>query len=169
MTTMIEHPLLEANRLATEGWLLPDSAELIRREWEAGPRTAARAREAVFEVLGEGYRGCIPVAVDSVIDPETVEEGFGEPNVNGFWLAVGPVDDASVLKMANGRWFLLGEPPVIENRQMIGFLVEAEEAARLQGYIDQNRTMIMAIPAARCLDFGGEREYRAFMESADDE
>ena len=160
----IDHPLLEANRAIESGFLDPEALDRAVAEWRAGPQTPARMRECVFEILGPGFRGCLPIAIMEILDPETVLEGLGIAK----WLAIGPIDDASVLEIAGGDWFGIGKVDATADRPMVGFVVDEDSARWLGETLAEGRRPVWAIPATDLLPLGTEREFRAFMDVADD-
>jgi hypothetical protein len=159
--TTIDHPLLEAERVLESGFLDPAAMERVREELQAGPRTAAHMREAVFEILGPGYRACLPIAIAEVLDPDTTFEGLG---VRG-WFAIGPIDDSSVLEMADGDWLNVGKPDADADRAMAGFFVHEDDAGPLIDALAEGRQPVWAIPATDLVPLGTEREFRAAMDA----
>lgn len=160
--TTIDHPLLEANRALESGFLDPEALDRIRDEWQARPKTPAAMREAIFEMLGPGYRGCLPLAIAEILDPETVRMAF--PELDDSWLAIGPIDDASVLELADGSWF--GARPAPDaDRPMAGVFVRPDDAHELEAMLAEGRKPVWAVPATDLLPLGTEREFRAFMDA----
>ena len=164
--TTIDHPLLAAERALKSGFLDPASLATLRAEVASRPRTPAWVRESIFEILGEGFRGCLPVAIEAVLDPETVAMGFEEAD-GDIWMAIGPVDDASVLELSDGSWFGAAPPAPDADRRMVGFVLDPESAGGLDAALSDDRHPIWAIPATRCIPLGSEREFRALMGEAD--
>ncbi len=157
--TTIDHPLLEAERaLATRA---PDALARIQDEWQAGPRTAARLRESIFEILGPTFQGCVPLAITEVLDPEAVEAGF---DVKDRWAALGIIDDASVLRLADGSWFGLGRVEEVADRPMALLFLADEDARRLQAHLADGGQPVWAVPATNLLPLGTESELRALMD-----
>ena len=58
----VDHPLIEANRIVSSGVFDEAAMARITEEWKAGDQTPARLRASIFEVLGEGFRGHVPIA-----------------------------------------------------------------------------------------------------------
>lgn len=161
----IDHPLLQANRILSSGVLDEAAMSRIAAEWWSGDRTPARLRASIFDVLGDTFRGCVPVAIEDVIDPDFARETLGAP----IWAALGPIDDGSVLRLDDGTWFLIG--PVDEkgmDREMVLFRLAGEDDAKdLKAMLAEGRSPIWAVPAVNLLPMGSEREYRAFMETGE--
>jgi hypothetical protein len=156
-----EHPLTIAARMIDSGFMDPEQLARARDDFLAGPRTSARLRESIFEILGEGWRGCMPVALDAVMDPETVESSLGV----AAWVAVGFIDDAAVLRLSDGKWFVVDTPAEDPDRQVVIFPLASEEEAReLEDDLAEGKKPIWVVPATRLLEMGLESEYRAFMD-----
>ncbi|MDQ3127297.1 MAG: hypothetical protein M3Q66_02405 [Chloroflexota bacterium] len=153
----IDHPLTEAARRLEAD---PAAARRARDEWFAGPRTTARLREAIFETIGEGFRGCLPVAIEEVMDPEAAEWSMGV----AAWLVVGIVDDSSVLELSDGTWFGGAKPGPEADRAVVVFRLDGKkEASALRRVLRKGRHPVWAVPATRCIEMGGERDFRAAM------
>ena len=157
----IDHPLLEAERAIESGFLDPDALERVRVEWAAGPRTPAMMRESVFEILG--WRGCVPLAFMEVVDPATLALEF--PGSADAWLAVGVVDDASVLALADGSWLGVAGLPEDADRPVGGLFVTAVDAVALSAQLAEGRKPVWAVPATYLMHLGTEREFREFMDA----
>jgi hypothetical protein len=154
----IDHPLLEATRVLESGWLDPEIVRRSVEEWRSGPLTAARLRESVFELLG--WRGQVPVAIEEVFDPEFSSEYLGV----ACWAAFGPIDDSSVLQLADDSWFAQVERP--DDREMVVIkLADQATADELRAMLDGGRKPVWAVPATQLMPLGSERSYRAFMAS----
>jgi hypothetical protein len=159
--TTIDHPLSEANRVIESGWMDPEFVERVRAEWEAGSRTAERLRASIFDLLGDGFRGRVPVLIEAVVDPELAKESLDAEG----WFAIGIVDEASVLRMADGSWFGLGhvDESAINRRMVLLGLADEADAVELRAELADGRKPVWALDPLRLLDMGDESDYRAAM------
>jgi hypothetical protein len=155
----IDHPLIEANRIVSSGVFDEAAMARIREEWGAGDRTPARLRASIFEVLGEGFRGRVPIAWEEVLDPGAVREGLEIDS----WAAVGVQDESAVLELSGGDWFGLPERPTIGDRTMVLLLIPADEATALREQLDAGERPMWAVDPLAVLDMGPESAYRAAM------
>lgn len=155
----VDHPLLAANRIASSGVFDAAAMERIRMEWEAGDRTPARLRASLFEMLGEGFRGHVPIAWEDVLDPETTLDGLGIDS----WAAIGVQDESAVLELSGGDWFGLSERPTVGDRTMVLLLVSEDEAATLREQLEAGKRPTWAVDPLAVLDMGPESAYRAVM------
>lgn len=163
MRPSIDHPLLAAERAIESGFLDPAMLERVRDEFNARPRTPAQMRESIFEILGEGFRGCLPIALDAVIDPELMLESMGV----AAWGIVGVIDDASVLRLDDGSWLGVVAPDPDCDRDMVLFFVDETSGQSVEAELAEGHEPVWAIPATQVWPMGSERSYRAAMAGGD--
>lgn len=158
MSPIIDHPLLEAQRVVTSGWLDPEFRDRAMAEWRAGPRTAERLRAAMFELMGPGFRGRVPVAIEEIFDLDDAE---------GWRFVLGYVDEGSVLGLADGSWFGLGNvDEAAINRKAVVFSLTTDDAEELQRELAEGREPVWALDPLTLLDLGDERSLRETLGDA---
>lgn len=107
-------------------------------------------RESVFEILGPGFKGCIPLAWFEVLDPDTIAPAFPEfaAMPNPVWMAVGIIDDVSMFELADGKWFgdmiRVARPAADADRQMGGLFLGGEDARELEAVLTDGRKPVWA-------------------------
>lgn len=109
-------------------------------------------REAIFEILGEGFRGRVPVAMNAVCE------------VDGLWMASGFVDDGAVLELADGSWFGTQRPDSLPNRRMVAVVLSKEHAEELDAALAEGRKLMWALDPLHVLDCGDEASFGQFMD-----
>jgi hypothetical protein len=170
--TTIDHPLLEAVRILESGFLDPDVVARMRAEYHGrpGPHTTAQLRESVFEILGPGFKGCVPLAWMDVLDPDTIAPAFPElaDVPNPVWMAIGIIDDVTMFELGDGKWFGdevgVARPAADADRQMGGLFLGEDDARKLAAVLAEGREPVWAIPPTDLFPLGTEREFRAFMD-----
>ncbi len=161
----IDHPIRELLRRLESGEADRDAGhERVMRWALEEPKTPATARALLFDLLGPDFSGCVALAVEAVMDPETAEDSLGVPE----WTAVGMIDEAAVLELDDGTWFGVGDRPAdADDREMGVVRVPADLAAILEAEMEAGLTgRIVTVPDADVVRLGRESAFRASMAQA---
>jgi hypothetical protein len=148
-----EHPMVQFMELYDGGEFAPAALRRMREDIWSRPLSAASLREAMFSMLGDGWRGRVPVVVEKIVELEPGEFGF-----------IGCIDDSEVLSASDGSTLHNVTFPKV--RTMVWVPLTTEQA--LEWHADP-RKRVVAIDPLGMLVLGPEDKVRDEVGSFTDE